>query len=1024
MSDSDEEITFKTRPKIIKNTSQDNQEEQGEEQEEEQGKEQGEEELVIQEEEPDEIILQLGDIIVIQAPSDYILDKKIFYVDYIDKKKIRIINVDDFSIKNILINEDGTISDENINSITIISSNPNKGYARQNNLLPNTWVDIYFGGDIPMIITGLITNLEDDMIEVKTIDSDVLYINFNYQGIPENLPPVTFEIREKPTSMKEKQIEEPKQISEKKEPSTTKLKSQNIVLGNNDFVIGDIVQIQEIIDVDDTMRRFNIEEQTNDFFENLISTIPNNKRNSTIINEFNIIVKRFVELRQMSSIFDKYNNVEGPIIHNASDIPLADYLSEFRNKLYWIKYGVINNRDMYAEDSDSLMDVRSIKNILKKYSENDGSIEQNNYYNFFNNLNPYFTPFSPIDKSEYSNVFSKPEGLIITRQIADDTYTIDNTMSDTTSQVYRNNKLSTRKCVMQQYNTGLDWLNISKLSKGGKMFYKREIMTPNETINVNSIFTLPEPVVRFSQINLPNSNLLVKSNLNHSFINYFQLLNNTSPIKNIILNDLENIPEMISGTNDYLNDEIKKFTLNLTSFDQTEEITDMKIFHQFIKLIVPSTTILFKLISKYIHGTLSPQNAILYLEPFMVYSNNLTFTQYKTISEFVKNKIYEYNDLFSKYEEIFNLVKNTNSGKNIFTSNLYNLLNDLKPEPIKSKKGKKETNWVELTSTKYNRPYWQNRVSGESVWTKPAELEEQEEEPEIQLDFFNEDMKLKLIEMYKLGDTNMSSSEFIKKILSQDYGNLFSSLIGYTNLKLMFSNKLNKLFEEEKEVLKQIIENDRAKNTCKTYVIAKKYYSYEKLMSDNGIDTYFDKEYDETNYDIIDEKFKIEQSSMNKEQFQEFLIPQLKKIYKLSDENAIYLAETLTNGLKKVLDGHYALLSLVKDGQQTMNYYIRRDNSWTEASDDLDLSSFVKDDDVLCNINYDCLYDSSIKTDDKCISNDINIDNTIERQFKGILDQFDKNYEFSMEELTSIIKNRILFNEKKFVVLNNILMNS
>ena len=476
MSDSDEEITFNIRPKIIKKTKttldskkqQEQEEEQEEEQEQEESQEPEEQELVIEELQPDEIILQLGDIIVIQAPLDYILNKKIFYIDYIDKQKIRIIDVDDFSTKNILINEDGTILDENIHSITIISSNPNKGYARQNNLLPNTWIDVYFGGDIPMILTGLITNLENDMIEIKTIDGDVLYINFNYQGIPENLPPLTFEIREKPTSIEEKrrQIEEPEQILGIKEPSMTKLKPERVILADNDFIIGDIVQIQEIINVDDTMRRFNIEEQTNNFFENLISTIPNNKRNSTIINEFNTMVKRFVELRQMSSIFDKYNNVEGPIIHNASDIPLADYLSEFRNKLYWIKYGVINNRDIYKEDTNTIMDVVSIKNTFKKYSENNGSIEQNNYHNFFNSLNPYLTPFHPIDKNEYPNIFSKPEGLIISRQINDDTYTIDNTMSDTTSQVIRKNKLSTRKCVMQQYNTGLDWLFISRLSKG------------------------------------------------------------------------------------------------------------------------------------------------------------------------------------------------------------------------------------------------------------------------------------------------------------------------------------------------------------------------------------------------------------------------------------------------------------------------------------------------------------------------------------------------------------------------------
>ena len=975
-------------------------------------------EVIVSNQENEEIMIQLGDIIVIQSPGDYILDRKIFYVEYIDKQKIKIIDTDNYSVNTILINIDGTLADDNIKSITIISSNNKKGYARQNDLLPNTWIDIYFDADIPVIVTGQITNLENDMIEIKTVSSspDFLYINFNYQGIPENLPRMSFEIRDKPSSLKEKsEILKETEISEKIKQPKIQRDRNNIILNNDEFIIGDIVKLQEVINVDESMQRYNIEEQTNDFFENLISTIPNNKRNSTIINEFNIIVKRFVELRQMSSIFDKYGNVEGHIIHDAKDIPLADYLSEFHNKLYWIKYGVINNREIY-NDEKSNEDIQNILQIFKSYSKNDVNNEQNNYHKLFNLLNSYMTPFNQINLNETPNIFSKPEGLIISRPITSEVNTIDNTMSDITSQVYRNQKAVNKKFIMQQYNTGLDWL-VPSLIKGGKMIAKREKMTPNEIININSIFTLPEPVVRFSQINLPNSNLLVKSNLNHSFINYSQLLKKNTPVKNIILNDLENPPEIISETDNYLNNEIKKFSLNLSSFEQNSEINDMTIFNQFIKLIVPSTSTLFKLINKYIHGTLSVQNAILYLEPFMIYSNNLTFTQYKNISEFVRNKIREYNDTFAKYEDIFNLIKNKNSNENIFTSNLYNLLNDLKSESIKSKTTTQSV-WIEKMSEKYNKPFWYNTFTNKSTWEKPDELKESEE-PEIQIDFFNQDMKSKIFEMYNLSDENISSSEFIKRILSKDYGNLFNSLISYTNLKLMFSSRLNKLFEEEKELLKQIIETDRSKNNCQTYIIAKKYYSLDKLISDNDKTIYFDKEYDNTHYDIIEEKFKKQKDTMTKEEFQVFLISEIKKIYKLSDENASYLVETLTNGLKKVLDGHYALLSVLKDDVQTMTYYVRNNDMWTETNENLNLLAFVKEDDVLCNINYDCLYDTSEKKEEKCLSNDLNEDNTIEKQFKGILDQFDENYEYSMDELTELIKNKILFNEKKFNVLNN-----
>ena len=47
-------------------------------------------------------------------------------------------------------------------------------------------------------------------------------------------------------------------------------------------------------------------------------------------------------------------------------------------------------------------------------------------------------------------------------------------------------------------------------------------MTKNDTMSVKSIMTLPEPVVQFSQINLPKTSIYDKSNLNMKFLNYWQ----------------------------------------------------------------------------------------------------------------------------------------------------------------------------------------------------------------------------------------------------------------------------------------------------------------------------------------------------------------------------------------------------------------------------------------------------------------------------------------------------------------------
>ena len=75
-----------------------------------------------------------------------------------------------------------------IESINILSRADTPSYAEQNNYIPGTWISIYFRGTFPIIINGLITNLENDMIEIKTYPkNDIIYIDFEFKGIPEIL---------------------------------------------------------------------------------------------------------------------------------------------------------------------------------------------------------------------------------------------------------------------------------------------------------------------------------------------------------------------------------------------------------------------------------------------------------------------------------------------------------------------------------------------------------------------------------------------------------------------------------------------------------------------------------------------------------------------------------------------------------------------------------------------------------------------------------------------------------------------
>ena len=145
------------------------------------------------------IELQLGDVINIQNPKNEKLNDQTFIIDYIDRTKMYLINVDTLDKTRLKISEDGIIGDGGITQIAILSRSDTPSYARQNDLTPGKWIDIHFAGEFPVIITGEITNLEEDMIEIRTFpDDDIIYINFDYKGIPQDLQIESIEIRDRP----------------------------------------------------------------------------------------------------------------------------------------------------------------------------------------------------------------------------------------------------------------------------------------------------------------------------------------------------------------------------------------------------------------------------------------------------------------------------------------------------------------------------------------------------------------------------------------------------------------------------------------------------------------------------------------------------------------------------------------------------------------------------------------------------------------------------------------------------------
>ena len=146
--------------------------------------------------------IELGDILEIISPDKPEWHENKYFVSYIDNSLLELIE-----LKTVLpflfhLSVDGfEFEDQSIKKVKVLSRSAFKGYARQNRLIKNTWVDLFFGGDVPKSITAEITNLEEDMIELTTYpENKLLYIDFAYQGVPRNIPLSKICIREKPAS--------------------------------------------------------------------------------------------------------------------------------------------------------------------------------------------------------------------------------------------------------------------------------------------------------------------------------------------------------------------------------------------------------------------------------------------------------------------------------------------------------------------------------------------------------------------------------------------------------------------------------------------------------------------------------------------------------------------------------------------------------------------------------------------------------------------------------------------------------
>ena len=240
-------------------------------------------------------------------------------------------------------------------------------------------INIYFSGETPFVITAVITNLEEDMIELTTYpDNEVIYIDFAYKGIPLDLPIERIEIRRSPPKSQEdideEAVEEEKEndenefeetheddedyahdidedvteeqgveemkeseegeieedvktvSSQQKNMTRVKRRIQEFAISADQrmHMFGDFLPpVQTQQRRNEREERYDIQHQVDDLLDDMVMKSKQKGDTSPeTIRKLKEEVDRFIELRDEFSLVDEYGNVTGPNFHEATWLSL------------------------------------------------------------------------------------------------------------------------------------------------------------------------------------------------------------------------------------------------------------------------------------------------------------------------------------------------------------------------------------------------------------------------------------------------------------------------------------------------------------------------------------------------------------------------------------------------------------------------------------------------------------------------------------------------------------------------------
>jgi len=924
--------------------------------------------------------IELGDIVkIISAAPNHKLHDSSFYVSYLDPTStIELIHIGTMESYNLLI-VNGKLIDEEIKEIQIVNRSNQKGYCRQNGLLTNTWVTIEFGGEIPYIMTGQITNLEEDMITLQTYpENDILYIDFEYKGIPKHIPLTKICIRDKPSfydSIEGKSVEEildevdqeMSMVSEENGdyvvtlPKTIKVDSNyqdELSKLYNETKLDEIQEDFEYkIDTPPQFVKYKIETQINSLLDDLLASVSDANRNDRILKTIYTHVKRFQELRDEFSIKDQYGQIinvlkKNPLIHK----PLADVLLNMNKNIPWIKpvvsqykklYDVKLNASMYNVVSTPsltslVLEQEYENNIMIMNYENNQNVKYKNLYNeWASEINkPYSSDWKSHDTITDVTVMTDIDTIISNN---------DDFSSTSIEVKSKTNYIKENLFSVFRYTSHVDYPAYDTKTRQTNL----KTFMDSETMSINSLLIMPSVFVKYSKLFLPSSSILQKSNLHMTNMYMYALLTKRMQ-KNKMVHDVH-ITESMNPDTTLL--PLEK-TLIHVKLDQSQELledkTEVEKYKLFLQQSMPSLFNILHDVTKKNTHLYNLSDYLDALEPYYIYQNDLSFKALETIKYHIRDNIQEFVNVYQEKLQQYNTFKMHKFPTSKTNSYIYNnLTNNLFFDDFSFKE-------------QFHKTYFINDV-----------------------DY-----------------TKLTNSELIHTAHSKDTASLLYNFVALTSINLVSPIEL---------VLKKKTDDDfmgiTVSDDCSRKNLSKRYTSIKQLQDDNdNRELFYDDEFDDTNYDIL-KKYKKEKDSMDNAVFVDFLAEKLILDHKCPRSKSEEMANTIIRGKKIVNEGDYAILEIrpqyidgdesllsekekndiqiEADVRRTVNYYRRVKYVWIYDKD-IHENAFINSNSLLCNLKTSCYKNEA---EDKCESVMEDTRNRLQKQSKkDILSEFSERF--------------------------------